>query len=195
MRRSITNDEKGLWELFCSAEESEKKVLVPLIIWNIGAWETIQLGVVMMAGTWEAPPIQISWMGLAQTALSDPVSIFFSLMTGICYRILENPTINHQKHRPTREAVIHLLAVTLMRYDHMLSEFSVFFLTLLRFLLKQCPTYILWPFFLSSDLAGATLKITQMLQHFEHVAPLFGGAVSLWATEYGMKSIVGELLR
>ncbi|XP_059576393.1 condensin complex subunit 1 isoform X3 [Alligator mississippiensis] len=87
---------------------------------------------------------------------------FVSLMTGICYRILENPTINHQKHRPTREAVIHLLAVTLMRYDHMLS---------------------------------ATLKITQMLQHFEHVAPLFGGAVSLWATEYGMKSIVGELLR
>ncbi|XP_019404499.1 PREDICTED: condensin complex subunit 1 isoform X2 [Crocodylus porosus] len=87
---------------------------------------------------------------------------FVSLMTGICYRILENPTISHQKHRPTREAVIHLLAVTLMRYDHMLS---------------------------------ATLKITQMLQHFEHVAPLFGEAVSLWATEYGMKSIVGEVLR
>ncbi|NXK07890.1 CND1 protein, partial [Herpetotheres cachinnans] len=42
---------------------------------------------------------------------------------------------------------------------------------------------------------SATLKITQMLQHFEHVAPVFAQAVSLWATEYGLKSLVGELLR
>ena len=34
-----------------------------------------------------------------------------------------------------------------------------------------------------------------MLQHFEHVAPVFAQAVSLWATEYGLKSLVGELLR
>lgn len=42
---------------------------------------------------------------------------------------------------------------------------------------------------------GATLKITQMLQHSEHVAPVFVRAVTVWATEYGLKSIVGELLR
>ncbi|NXW05817.1 CND1 protein, partial [Fregetta grallaria] len=42
---------------------------------------------------------------------------------------------------------------------------------------------------------SATLKIMQMLQHFEHVAPVFAQAVSLWATEYGLKSLVGELLR
>ncbi|XP_027741015.1 condensin complex subunit 1 isoform X1 [Empidonax traillii] len=42
---------------------------------------------------------------------------------------------------------------------------------------------------------SATLKITQMLQHFEHVAPVFAEAVSLWAEEYGLKSLVGELLR
>ncbi|NWT03132.1 CND1 protein, partial [Mionectes macconnelli] len=42
---------------------------------------------------------------------------------------------------------------------------------------------------------GATLKITQMLQHFEHVAPVFAQAVSLWVEEYGLKSLVGELLR
>lgn len=42
---------------------------------------------------------------------------------------------------------------------------------------------------------GATLKITQMLQHFEHVASVFAQAVTLWAKEYGLKSIVGELLR
>ncbi|XP_050793006.1 condensin complex subunit 1 isoform X1 [Gopherus flavomarginatus] len=87
---------------------------------------------------------------------------FISLVTGSCYRILEKPSISHQKHRAMREAVMHLLAVALTHYDHMLS---------------------------------ATLKITQMLQHFEHVAPVFARAVSLWATEYGMKSMVGELLR
>ncbi|XP_030313677.1 condensin complex subunit 1 isoform X1 [Calypte anna] len=87
---------------------------------------------------------------------------FVSLMTGACYRILENPSIGHQKYRATREALTHLLAAALTHYDHMFS---------------------------------ATLKITQMLQHFEHVAPVFAQAVSLWATEYGLKSLVGELLR
>ncbi|XP_030902731.2 condensin complex subunit 1 isoform X2 [Melopsittacus undulatus] len=42
---------------------------------------------------------------------------------------------------------------------------------------------------------NATLKITQMLQHFEHVAPVFAQAVSLWVKDYGLKSLVGELLR
>ncbi|NWS70888.1 CND1 protein, partial [Crotophaga sulcirostris] len=87
---------------------------------------------------------------------------FVSLMTGSCYRILENSSIGLQKHRATREAVTHLLATALVHYDHMFS---------------------------------ATLKITQMLQHFEHVASVFAQAVSLWATEYGLKSLVGELLR
>ncbi|NWY49175.1 CND1 protein, partial [Chionis minor] len=87
---------------------------------------------------------------------------FVSLMTGSCYRILENPSIGLQKYRATREAVTHLLAAALIHYDHMFST---------------------------------TLKVTQMLQHFEHVAPVFAQAVSLWATEYGLKSLVGELLR
>ncbi|XP_062369276.1 condensin complex subunit 1 [Cinclus cinclus] len=87
---------------------------------------------------------------------------FVSLMTGSCYRILENPSIGLQRYRVTREAVTHLLAVALVHCDHMFS---------------------------------ATLKITQMLQHFEHVAPVFARAVSLWAKEYGLKNLVGELLR
>lgn len=87
---------------------------------------------------------------------------FVSLVTGCSYRILESPSVGLQRHRPTREAAIHLLGVALQRYDHMLS---------------------------------ATLKVTQMLQHFEHVAPVFVEAVSLWIKEYGMKSIAGELLR
>ncbi|NWV26460.1 CND1 protein, partial [Origma solitaria] len=87
---------------------------------------------------------------------------FVSLMTGSCYRILENPSIGLQRYQVTREAVTHLLAAALVHCDHMFS---------------------------------ATLKITQMLQHFEHVAPVFAQAVSLWAKEYGLKSLVGELLR
>lgn len=85
-----------------------------------------------------------------------------SLLTGCCYRILENSNIGLQRYRATREAATHLLATALTHYDHMFS---------------------------------ATLKITQMLQHFEHVAPVFAQAVTLWAKEYGLKSIVGELLR
>ncbi|XP_053412446.1 condensin complex subunit 1 isoform X2 [Nycticebus coucang] len=87
---------------------------------------------------------------------------FVSLVTGCCYRLLENPTIGHQKNRPIREAITHLLGVALTRYNHMLS---------------------------------ATVKIIQMLQHFEHLAPVLVAAVSLWATDYGMKSIVGEIVR
>ncbi|KAF5912362.1 hypothetical protein HPG69_004032, partial [Diceros bicornis minor] len=87
---------------------------------------------------------------------------FVSLVTGCCYRLLENPTISHQKNRPTREAITRLLGVALTRYNHMLS---------------------------------ATVKIIQMLQHFEHLASVLVAAVSLWATDYGMKSIVGEIVR
>ncbi|XP_037370387.1 condensin complex subunit 1 isoform X4 [Talpa occidentalis] len=87
---------------------------------------------------------------------------FVSLVTGCCYRLLENPTISHQKNRPTREAITRLLGVALTRYNHMLS---------------------------------ATVKIIQMLQHYEHLAPVLVAAVSLWATDFGMKSIVGEIVR
>ncbi|XP_054999247.1 condensin complex subunit 1 isoform X2 [Sorex araneus] len=87
---------------------------------------------------------------------------FVSLVTGCCYRLLENPTIGHQKNRPTREAIAHLLGVALTRYNHMLS---------------------------------ATVKIIQMLQHYEHLAPVLVAAVSLWAEDFGMKSIVGEIIR
>ncbi|XP_055465377.1 condensin complex subunit 1 [Psammomys obesus] len=87
---------------------------------------------------------------------------FVSLVVGCCYRLLENPTIGHQKNRPTREAIAHLLGVALVRHNHMLS---------------------------------ATVKIIQMLQHFEHLPSVLVAAVTLWATEYGMKSIVGEIVR
>lgn len=39
------------------------------------------------------------------------------------------------------------------------------------------------------------MKIIQMLQHFEHLPSVLVAAVTLWATDYGMKSIVGEIVR
>ncbi|XP_032730650.1 condensin complex subunit 1 isoform X2 [Lontra canadensis] len=46
-----------------------------------------------------------------------------------------------------------------------------------------------------NHMLSAAVKIIQMLQHFEHLAPVLVAAVSLWATDYGMKSIVGEIVR
>ncbi|NWR65294.1 CND1 protein, partial [Bucorvus abyssinicus] len=61
---------------------------------------------------------------------------------------------------------------------------------------REAVTHLLAVALIQYDhLFSATLKITQMLQHFEHVASVFAQAVSLWATEYGLKSLVGELLR
>ncbi|XP_078507673.1 condensin complex subunit 1 isoform X2 [Lissotriton helveticus] len=87
---------------------------------------------------------------------------FVSLVTGSCYKILENPSVSQAKNKPTRDVVSHLLGVMVKRYNHMLS---------------------------------ASLKIIQLLQHFEHLAPIFVQAVSLWATDFGMKTIVGEIMR
>lgn len=111
---------------------------------------------------------------------------FLSLVTGCCYRLLENPTISHQKNRPTREAITRLLGVALTRYNHMLSRLALCF----------APRFPCCLQFLTCSVStGATVKIIQMLQHFEHLAPVLVAAVSLWATEYGMKSIVGEIVR
>ncbi|XP_010144591.1 PREDICTED: condensin complex subunit 1, partial [Buceros rhinoceros silvestris] len=61
---------------------------------------------------------------------------------------------------------------------------------------REAVTHLLAVALIQYDhMFSATLKITQMLQHFEHVAPVFAQAVSLWATEYSQKSLVGELLR
>lgn len=48
--------------------------------------------------------------------------LLFSLVTGCCYRLLENPTISLQKNRSTKEAIAHLLGVALVRYNHMFSK-------------------------------------------------------------------------
>ncbi|KAG8435743.1 hypothetical protein GDO86_013621 [Hymenochirus boettgeri] len=87
---------------------------------------------------------------------------FVSLVTSCCYKMMENPSIVLAKNKNTREALGHLLGVTVKRYNHMLS---------------------------------ASVKVIQLLQHFEHLASVLVPAVSLWAVEYGMKPVVGEIMR
>lgn len=39
------------------------------------------------------------------------------------------------------------------------------------------------------------MKVIQLLQHFEQLASVCAHAVSAWSSEYGVKSIVGEIMR
>ncbi|XP_053306330.1 condensin complex subunit 1 isoform X2 [Spea bombifrons] len=87
---------------------------------------------------------------------------FVSMVTGCCYKMMENPNIGLAKNKSVRDALGHLLGVMVKRYNHMLS---------------------------------ASVKVIQLLQHFEHLASVLVQAVSLWATEYGMKPVVGEIMR
>lgn len=45
------------------------------------------------------------------------------------------------------------------------------------------------------SLTGASLKIIQLLQHFEHLVNPLAGVVHICVAEYGHKSIVAELMR
>ncbi|KAG7475654.1 condensin complex subunit 1 [Solea senegalensis] len=46
-----------------------------------------------------------------------------------------------------------------------------------------------------NHLLGASVKVIQLLQHFEHLASVFAQAVSVWSTEYGVRTIIGEVIR
>ncbi|XP_063818506.1 condensin complex subunit 1 isoform X2 [Pseudophryne corroboree] len=87
---------------------------------------------------------------------------FISMVTGCCYKMMENPSIGALKNKPLWEALSHLLGVAVKR---------------------------------SNDTLSVSVKVIQLLQHFEHLPPVLVQAVTLWATEYGMKSLVGEIMR
>uniref|UniRef100_A0AAX7UFL7 Condensin complex subunit 1 n=1 Tax=Astatotilapia calliptera TaxID=8154 RepID=A0AAX7UFL7_ASTCA len=46
-----------------------------------------------------------------------------------------------------------------------------------------------------NHLLGAGVKVIQMLQHFEQLSSVFAQAVSVWSTEYGVRAIIGEVIR
>ncbi|XP_028984750.1 condensin complex subunit 1 isoform X2 [Betta splendens] len=46
-----------------------------------------------------------------------------------------------------------------------------------------------------SHLLGASVKVIQLLQHFEHLPSVFAQAVSVWSTEFGVRAVIGEVIR
>lgn len=42
---------------------------------------------------------------------------------------------------------------------------------------------------------GASVKVIQLLQHFEQLSSVFAQAVSVWSTEYGVRAVIGEIIR
>uniref|UniRef100_A0A4W6DDL2 Condensin complex subunit 1 n=1 Tax=Lates calcarifer TaxID=8187 RepID=A0A4W6DDL2_LATCA len=46
-----------------------------------------------------------------------------------------------------------------------------------------------------NHLLGASVKVIQLLQHFEQLSSVFAQAVSVWSTEYGVRAIIGEVIR
>ncbi|XP_067882621.1 condensin complex subunit 1 [Heterodontus francisci] len=119
-------------------------------------WETDRMAAVQVLGQLLQVDVCRLW------SIGQVEEEFSRLITCCCYHILENSSIGHAKNKSTREAVAHLLAMMIKRYNHML---------------------------------GATLDVIQLLQHSEQLAPVLVHVVTIWATEYGLKSIVGEIMR
>ncbi|KAM9851674.1 condensin complex subunit 1 [Aulostomus maculatus] len=46
-----------------------------------------------------------------------------------------------------------------------------------------------------NHLLGASVKVIQLLQHFEQLPSVFAQAVAVWSTEYGSRTIIGEVIR
>uniref|UniRef100_A0A8B9HA51 Condensin complex subunit 1 n=1 Tax=Astyanax mexicanus TaxID=7994 RepID=A0A8B9HA51_ASTMX len=46
-----------------------------------------------------------------------------------------------------------------------------------------------------NHMLGACVKVIQLLQHFEQLSSVCAQAVSAWSSEYGVKTIVGEIMR
>ncbi|XP_031708530.1 condensin complex subunit 1 [Anarrhichthys ocellatus] len=46
-----------------------------------------------------------------------------------------------------------------------------------------------------NHLLGASVKVIQLLQHFDQLSSVFAQAVSVWSTEYGVRAIIGEVIR
>ncbi|CAK8698150.1 unnamed protein product [Clavelina lepadiformis] len=85
---------------------------------------------------------------------------FTSLISTLCYRLLEDPS--SVKSKGIKTAVFHLLGCIIKKHNQALS---------------------------------ASLKLVQMLQHFEHVAAPMAEAVTIWISTFKCKTLVCEILR
>eukprot|EP00057_Strongylocentrotus_purpuratus_P001456 XP_001199144.2 PREDICTED: condensin complex subunit 1 [Strongylocentrotus purpuratus] len=85
---------------------------------------------------------------------------FVNLVSGCCYKMLENPSIT--RNHSTRDVITQTLGLLFKRYNHVL---------------------------------GGTLKMLQLVQHFEHLPGPLAQTVQTIATQYGVKSVVNEIMR
>ena len=53
-------------------------------------------------------------------------------MTNCCYKLAENPEINHVVNKETREALCHILGVMVKKYNHGLGKTVSHFLENMR---------------------------------------------------------------
>jgi condensin complex subunit 1 len=113
-----------------------------------------------------------------------------SLVTNACYRLLEKPAV--VKKVTTRDAICWLLGTAVSKYNHGLSKdakhwlgFSVICGSLKR--LNVDEIWIVFP--------GCSIKLIQLLQLFEHLAPFVALAVSTFATEFNFKTVASDMIR
>lgn len=102
-------------------------------------------------------------MQLDVNRLWDPPIIeeeFVNLVTGCCYKFLENPT--SVKNGTTKDLIFNLLGVMVKKYNYGL---------------------------------GISLKIVQLLQHFEHLVQPLAQAVQTFVDEFSIKGVVSEVIR
>ncbi|CAH3036153.1 unnamed protein product [Pocillopora meandrina] len=102
-------------------------------------------------------------MQLDVNRLWDPPIIeeeFVNLITGCCYKFLENPT--SVKNGTTKDLIFNLLGVMVKKYNYGL---------------------------------GISLKIVQLLQHFEHLVQPLAQAVQTFVDEFSIKGVVSEVIR
>lgn len=85
---------------------------------------------------------------------------FISLITGFCYKLLENPNVSRQKD--TKDVIGNILGILVKRHNRALS---------------------------------ASLRIIQLLQHFEHTVLPLTGIVEVMVTKYGVNNVVFEIMR
>lgn len=55
-------------------------------------------------------------------------------------------------------------------------------------------SFVLTVYFLQT-FTDASVKVIQLLQHFEQLSSVFAQAVSVWSTEYGIRAVIGDVIR
>ncbi|XP_076036312.1 CAP-D2 condensin subunit [Oratosquilla oratoria] len=87
---------------------------------------------------------------------------YVNLIANCCYKMLETPTMNLQRTKPTRDSIFQIIGTLVKKFNHSLA---------------------------------CSLKLMQLLQHFEHLTgPVAQGTVLL-IQDYAANSVLSEILR